>query len=289
MVLSMPIGKFVAPSRIRGMANGNLNLSVLKPVELNKTSLTYLMVEEPARAMRALHAEALKYNIVLTTTGRGRTFDQQYALFFQRYSPTAIAGQSTKVYNGKTYWLKKGMAMAAVPGTSNHGFWCADDLAEIINGVVVSLRYSTVQWLFAIAPSFGFKWETTTENWHVTWQMGDVIPQNVLDYEMTLNPQKPDPITPPTPPVTSGDTLMLGIFKCSDAAAVFVGWTDAAGHAIQIEWISTELRLQAFKDAGAKEFTYPAAAYGTCTLLGRMVVGDSRKEWSAADFANWVS
>ena len=85
-------------------------------------------------------------------------------------------------------------ATAAVPGTSNHGWWCADDLAEIVDGRLVSLRPSTVQWCYANLPDFGFHWETTAEQWHVHWTNGDWLTQATLEFERGITPYPPVPV-----------------------------------------------------------------------------------------------
>jgi hypothetical protein len=184
MTLTMPLGRVVLPSALNAQQNGKVDPALLTWVEPAHTALVWLMAELPARAMRAWHAEALKSGIVLTSTGRGRT---------------PLAGRPTKVWAGVTYWQKPNTAMAAVPGTSNHGWWCADDLAEVVNGSLVGLRSSTVQWLYATGATFGFTWETTSEVWHVDWACGDVLPQAVLDFEAPTPAPAPNPQPQPQP------------------------------------------------------------------------------------------
>ena len=223
MALSMPITRVVFPSSVVNQPNGAVNPALLTWVESGRTGLTWLMAQLPARAMRAWHADAAKRGIKLGSTGRGRTLAQQWDIFggaHRRYEPcSSLQYMAAAVYGrakrwsdadrravatrlginipASTYWRKirysdgSYPATAAVPGTSNHGKWCADDLAETVNGVLVPLRPSTIQYLYATGRSFGFTWENTEEPWHVAWANGDVVPQAVIDFEHPPPPPPP--------------------------------------------------------------------------------------------------
>lgn len=194
-----------------------------------------------------------------------------------------------------SYWVKIQQpnggypATAAVPGTSNHGFYSADDLAEFVNGVMLqSIRAATLQWLYANARRFGFAWELTSENWHVHWIMGDVLPQAVLDFE---NPY-PAPVPhPPEPPVDSD--MMITIYKLSDALAQFVAYT-VNGVALQVEWSgdgndpAVVERLSILKHFGAVEITVSVADIGRTTLIGPLPHGDPLHDWQSSDFLKHI-
>lgn len=239
MTLSQPNGKVVLPSVIRTQPNGALDPRLLTYVELSRkdsTDLRFKMAELPARGMRAWHAWLTKQGLDIRTTGRYRDLPGQWYIFGggdARYKPATLAEWTAAApSNRKTwpyanyiapgtglpalgraevarilhvtipdtnYWVRFRGAMSAVPGTSNHGFGCADDLAEYLNGVLLnSIRSGTLQVLYASGATFGFCWSTSSENWHVEWMMGDNLPQAVLDYENQQNPGHPEP--PPTPP-----------------------------------------------------------------------------------------
>ncbi len=211
MPTPMPIVKVKLPSVLSQYENGRVPESQLDTVESTRTALVWKMAILPARGMRALHAEAKKHGIILSSTGRGRTYTQQEQLFRTRYTTTYLPGRPYKIWNGVRWYQKPGVAMAAVPGTSNHGWWCADDLAEVVGGVTMGLRASTVEWLFNNAGRFGFAWETTSENWHVHWIAGDTVPQAVLAYEDSLNPPPPPPN--PIPPTEDDEMPILVRFQ----------------------------------------------------------------------------
>ena len=79
--------------------------------------------------------------------------------------------------------------MAAVPGTSNHGWGLAIDVAIDADGdegfewPVKSVDSKTVAWLLKNADRFGFCWEVQSEPWHLTYYVGDVVPAAVLAAE----------------------------------------------------------------------------------------------------------
>ena len=104
-----------------------------------------------------------------------RSIAQQTAGFIQRYQEAPIAGASTKTWNGKTYYLKPGMAMLATPYDdpanakargSRHLYGIAIDIKNA-NGAIL-------QWLLANEVRFGFSHEVLgdangkgAEPWHI--------------------------------------------------------------------------------------------------------------------------
>lgn len=191
MVLSMPISRPTKPSVLTGQSNGSVNPALLLPVESTRTALVWQMVGIVARSMRAFHAAAAKEGLVLTSTGRGRTYAQQESLFRSRYTTTYLEGRPYKVWNGVKWYQKPGTAMAAVPGTSNHGWWISDDMAKLLNGAVIAFNSADLQILYRLGPTFGFMWESTSENWHVTWTNGDNLTAATLAFEAGDKPDKP--------------------------------------------------------------------------------------------------
>jgi len=199
----MPFVPVRLPSCLQGQQNGEIDRALLAAVD--SPDYGRLMVKPVARAMRALHAHALTAGITLATTGRGRTLMQQWSLFDARYEPCTyleylvaravnrhkrwkpaaraqVAARLGVDIPASEWWRKRQNpngsypATAATPGTSNHGWLVADDLAEIRFGKRVSLTENTRQWLYQWAPLFGFTWESKAEPWHVSWAYGDDIP-----------------------------------------------------------------------------------------------------------------
>ncbi len=199
------------PSDLFGQANGKLGPCQMQAVHfpgLGDASLHKLVARAYIAMCAAYHAEAVAhpqlYGVFnsFSTTGGGayRSLQIQEREFFDRYSPTynplTTKLTNQRVYQGKRYFLRIGKTACAVPGTSNHGWACALDIA-VFNAAthgVVGLTAAAFDWLCANAPLYGFAWESAPtlptgqpnpefERWHIHWTMGDTIPQKVIDVE----------------------------------------------------------------------------------------------------------
>jgi LAS superfamily LD-carboxypeptidase LdcB len=131
-----------------------------------------------ADAYEAMDAAANAEGIDLSPTSQADTYrsleTQEYG-FYQRYTTNVLPGQKPRIYKGQAWYLKKGMAPLAVPGTSKHNLGIAVDIANS-NG-------KRLEWLKANAVSFGFSWEVVPqEPWHLRYVAGDNKPQRVLEY-----------------------------------------------------------------------------------------------------------
>lgn len=217
--MSYPVHTVTLPSDLVGASNGNLTTQL---VSIEFAGRPTLKVHHGfARSWRAFHAACLiSTGVTLTAVSAGdayRTFTSQETLFYQRYTTTYIAGTSTKTYLGQTWYLKLGMAMAAVPGTSNHGWGLALDTAEWTGAGVKGISSSVAwQWILANAGTFGFSWEAQSEPWHLRLYTGDVPTQRVIDYENSNNP------TPLPPPPSVYDEDMPTLYRDSRFWNVFL-------------------------------------------------------------------
>jgi LAS superfamily LD-carboxypeptidase LdcB len=146
-----------------------------------------------ARAWEAMVAAAKADGIVLHPTSAGDTFRSvtaQKTAFMQRFQlePT-YDGAPTRHYDGKVWYLKKGMAVLASPvddpaKCSRHMLGLAVDVANA-NGKVL-------EWLLDNEVKFGFSHEVVdmpgAEPWHV--RLTEATPTAaVLAYEATLPPK----------------------------------------------------------------------------------------------------
>jgi len=169
------------PSDLAGAKNGNLNPAVLRDIKAPNGKMHRLA----ATAWNAMQLAAYFDHVELKHVGAYRPLDRQLAMFNERYStsPTGRTPQVTRTYQGKTWYLKKGVAPAGSPGTSNHGWGLAIDVA--------SASGKRLDWLlgdgFATsnALKFGFSWEVkdgaNAEAWHIRYVCGDTLPQAVLE------------------------------------------------------------------------------------------------------------
>ena len=107
----------------------------------------------------------------LTMTNGYRNLPQQEWLFLDRYQLEPNGGK-TKVWNGKTYYLKSPkLAQAASPGTSNHGWGGAVDMAldGYGNDGEAGRPATARSWHGCVqnAGPLGWSWEVQSEAWHV--------------------------------------------------------------------------------------------------------------------------
>lgn len=230
------------PANLVGVPNGKLSDDLLETIGPSGR-----LHETAARSWRALRAAAADagFNLTYTFGGTYRTYAQQEALFRSRYSPQGTFG-GCKAWDGQRWCLKGPYAMAAVPGTSNHGLGLAVDTAldlDPSDGVgpddAVSIM-PAIPWLVANAERFGWSWEAQSEPWHLRYVTGDVIPQAVLDFER-----------PPPPPVPSSEVDVLILNRKPGTPE----W-DA------MTWTGTHLAgirggIDLLRAAGVPEFTVP--------------------------------
>lgn len=287
--MALPIAPVVRPTDLAGQSNGKLAASLLTSV--SGSQLHHLT----ARAWKALVAAAWSeagMGLTYTLGGMYRSYSSQETLFRSRYTPNGPGG-GCKTWNG-VKWCKKssGLATAATPGTSNHGWGLAidtaydDDLADGVgpDDAAYIQSHPSWPWFLANAGRFGFSWELQSEPWHIRYITGDYVPQAVLDFE---NPPKPVEPTKPTTPTTK-ETLMVTVFQPNDCSAEFIGMTDVHGNALEVEWISTaedQRRRDAHIGAGAN-IDRGAATKGkfkNCTLTTEVPHGDSYP-WTPSDF-----
>jgi len=97
-----------------------------------------------------------------------RTLAQQETLFQQRYSTIFSEGDRNlahaKTWQGKTWWLRPGVAPAATPGTSNHGYGKAMDVGYL--GGFGTTRYNQFK---TVAARYGWdnvEGKSINEPWH---------------------------------------------------------------------------------------------------------------------------
>lgn len=178
-----PVLPIIMPTDLAGVPNGKLPAKLLRNIKAPNGQLHSLA----ATAWNAMQLAAYFDGIELKHVGAYRPLSEQMALFNNRYSlsPTGRKPQVTRTYLGKTWYLKKGMSPAGVPGTSNHGIGLAIDIA--------SASGKRLAWLlgdsFATsnALKYGFTWEVADpknpnfEQWHIRYVCGDRLPQAVLD------------------------------------------------------------------------------------------------------------
>jgi len=165
------------PAVLKGAENGRLPVSVLVDITGGGK-----LVSPAARAWEAMHAEAMsgvgtKPFKPTSSADAYRSFPQQLAGFIARFldAPGPNTTTTTRTHLGKKWYLKKGMAPMATPGTSNHGWGLAVD--------IWSANGQRLDWMMQNIAKFGWSWEVQSEPWHIRYVAGDAIPQAVLEFE----------------------------------------------------------------------------------------------------------
>lgn len=159
-------------SCLKGVTPGELDAKLLRTIE-GKGKLHTCAAD----AYEAMDAAANAAGIDLSPTSQADTYRslevQEYG-FYQRYTDNpkpALMKQKPRIYKGKAWYLKKGMAPMAVPGTSNHNLGIAIDIKDASG--------SRLAWLLANEAKFGFSHELDSEPWHIRYVAGDAVPEAV--------------------------------------------------------------------------------------------------------------
>lgn len=215
--MKLPVLPMRMPSDLAGVTNGKLPNEMLVPASIPGNN--WKLHPTAARACRALVAAMTAEGIQVRATGTYRSYTSQVNLFISRYEPVSYARYVTtrssrrKVWKeavqsgySSIYWVMKQIdgkwpAMAAAPGTSNHGWALAVDFAEELDSdpQAESISPRAVAWLVNNAHIYGWSAEAQSEAWHWRYVAGDAIPSAVTTFEIGLQAVPPPP--PPAPPV----------------------------------------------------------------------------------------
>lgn len=178
MATVLPIVKVTLCSHLKGAKPGELGPELLRGIE-GKGKLHHCAAD----AYEAMDAAANAEGIDLSPTSQADTYrsleTQEYG-FYQRHTDNPnkkLLKQKPRIYKGKAWYLKKGMAPMAVPGTSNHNLGIAIDIANASG--------KRLEWMLKNAQRFGFSWELQSEPWHLRFVAGDATPEAVKQWLAT--------------------------------------------------------------------------------------------------------
>ena len=161
----------VLPKDLKGIEPGKLPANLLRAVP-GGGKMHWIA----ASAWSAMVEKAKSQGVELKPTSSGdtyRDYETQKKGFLTRYTLDKVDGTSTKTFEGKTWYLKKGMAMLATPGKSQHNLGLAVDVHSASEPKRINLLIANVK-------EFGFSWEVVpSEPWHIRYVCGDNIPPTV--------------------------------------------------------------------------------------------------------------
>lgn len=207
MTYNLPSRPVVMPSNLKGQANGKLGPCQMDAVffaGVGHASLNRVVIRNWNALNVAVYGETGRWLTITSLADAFRSYDRQLAVFNVRMSPVydpATCTTTTRTFNGKTWWLKKGYAPCATPGTSNHGWGLALDVAlydpnrndgDAYAGDPVGITSNPAVWAAfqRLAPEFGFSWEgrsgAIVEPWHIRYVLGDEVAQRTIDVERFL-------------------------------------------------------------------------------------------------------
>lgn len=180
--MAFPVAPVKLPAALDGTTNGAIPAAKLRTVPSLHDGRAVTLLIVVSRAFVAMRAAAEKAGVRLEAISSYRTYEQQVALFTERYVPHYARHTdgtvSYRIWNGVRWYHAFGPT-TAVPGTSNHGRALAIDF-------VVTATWQT--WMLANAARFGWSWEIQSEAWHLRYVAGDQLPPAVLAYESSQNP-----------------------------------------------------------------------------------------------------
>lgn len=203
-------------------------------------------------ALRA--AFAFRFGKPLAITDSYRAYSGHYyaqvETFLRRYVRTWLPGRPTKTWNGVTYWQLPGTAMAATPGTSNHGWGAAIDFGAGVN----RMGSPEHDWMVANAPRFGWHWpkwwaKDAGEAWHF-----EAVPVPASNYARDLvdvaAPTIPDLPTPLAP--EDDDMLIIQRNNADGSKSLLAGggWRGPLGrYSVQaLEALDVETKVLSAQD-----------------------------------------
>lgn len=177
------------PADLKGVQPGKLPANLLKPVP-GGGKMHWIA----AAAWCAMVEKAKSEGVELKPTSAGdtyRDYELQKRGFLQRYQLEPIAGAKPREFEGKKWYLKKGNAPLAVPGTSKHNLGLAVDIAN-------ASEPKRIKWLIENVKTFGFSWEVVPEEpWHIRYVCGDDVPEAVAEYMKNNGVARPPAGAPP--------------------------------------------------------------------------------------------
>ena len=171
---AFPIIKIKLPADLEGVKRGFLPETLLKEIE--PYGKLHWRAAESWEAMRQKALDdGLDFFKPSSSGDTYRSYQSQERAFRQRYRLKPIAKSSSRIFEGKKWYLKRGFAPLAVPGTSNHNLGLAVDI-HTASG-------DRLKWMQQNIVNFGWSWEVIpAEPWHIRLVTGDEPTEAVKSY-----------------------------------------------------------------------------------------------------------
>lgn len=192
----------VMPKDLKGIEAGKLPAHLLVPCA-GGGKLHWLC----AAAWNAMVEKAKSEGLELKPTSAGdtyRDYESQKRGFLSRYTLENNGSKTTRTFEGKTWYLKPGVAPMATPGKSNHNWGLAVDVHS-------AGEPKRLNWMIANVKEFGFSWEVVpVEPWHIRLVTGDNPTPAVRAYMERNGIKAPAGGAAPAPAPSSGGGINFG-------------------------------------------------------------------------------
>ena len=162
--LPYPWKSWKVPDALDGFENGKLPPNILKPIRGGG-----LLWETAAKDWNEMCRAMRKDGITMQTVSRGyRPYGTQLAMWVKRWQrrPSDRKPEVTKIWNKELWYLKKGASPSAVPGTSPHGWGCAQDIMHSDRKLFRWMCLNAPRYNFYLQAAKDSKWR---EDWHWHW------------------------------------------------------------------------------------------------------------------------
>lgn len=130
-----------------------------------------------------------------------------------------------------------------------------------------------------------------SQAWHRTdhWDPGPHFPWDVLATDIAALVNEHPVVIDPQPEPGDDNMAKRTLFIPTDCDAQFLGWADDAGNAIELTWV-TKAVADAHRGVGVViRDQLSLGGFGNCVLLGPVPVGDTRHNWTGAEFFRVVA
>lgn len=178
------------PMDLIGQRNGKLPMDLLSVFPESDPEHHQLLHPFVFDAFRLMRQDMLdETGLRLSMTDGYRPYSEQEHIFRERYTTNIAKAaringkyKEVKFWLGTTWYILAGVASAANPGSSNHGWGLAIDLALLDdkgNRYGVDDNYAALDWLINNAGHYGFSWEIQSEPWHIRYVLGVPLPTEI--------------------------------------------------------------------------------------------------------------
>jgi hypothetical protein len=189
--MTLTVRPMTKSSLLSGASNGKLPESILRttPGQAGGAPVTLIIPASRCWVAMCYYAKQAGHTLKIGWPNSAyRPYTDQLRIFLERYTTTPIPTSDTKWWNGRKWYKRAGVAIAAAPGTSNHGWASAVDAGEENDSDAAPESFDdpTLRWLINNMERFGYSHELQSEPWHLRYNAGDNIPKAVQSFEAAV-------------------------------------------------------------------------------------------------------